>query len=318
MPAKAVYLLVVPGFADWEPAHAVAELRRHGQYRVELVGLSAKPVQSMGGVTVHPTKWASEVDPADVAVFILPGGDRWEREPLEPDLRALLGSLDRYDVPIAAICAATTVIAREGLVRGRRHTSNGLDYLEHHVPGYSDRDAYVDAPAVRDRGLITASGLADVEFAAEIMTELGVLSAEDRSRWTRLFRSGRPTEAATRSAESEPILPAQDVARTREFYESLGFRAGYFDHRYEILRRGTLVVHLEAHDDLAPDANRTSCYWRVPDADALYQEFAALGLPDEGIPRLTAPFDEPWGMREFTIKDPAGNLIRVGHELRNS
>ena len=26
MPAKAVYLLVVPGYADWEPAHAVAEL----------------------------------------------------------------------------------------------------------------------------------------------------------------------------------------------------------------------------------------------------------------------------------------------------
>lgn len=26
-PEKAVYLLVVEGFADWEPAHAVAELR---------------------------------------------------------------------------------------------------------------------------------------------------------------------------------------------------------------------------------------------------------------------------------------------------
>jgi hypothetical protein len=27
MPENAVYLLVVEGFADWEPAHAVAELR---------------------------------------------------------------------------------------------------------------------------------------------------------------------------------------------------------------------------------------------------------------------------------------------------
>ena len=49
MPEKAVYLLVVEGFADWEPAHAVAELRRHGQYRVESVGLTRTPVQSMGG-----------------------------------------------------------------------------------------------------------------------------------------------------------------------------------------------------------------------------------------------------------------------------
>jgi catechol 2,3-dioxygenase-like lactoylglutathione lyase family enzyme len=113
----------------------------------------------------------------------------------------------------------------------------------------------------------------------------------------------------------EPILPALDVARTRAFYELLGFTAGYFDNRYEILRRGYLVVHLEQNHDLVPERNTFSCYWRVADADRLFQEFAALGLPSTGLPRLTEPQDEPWGMREFTLKDPSGNLIRVGHEL---
>ncbi len=113
----------------------------------------------------------------------------------------------------------------------------------------------------------------------------------------------------------EPILPSQDLNITRSFYESLGFKAGYYDDRYDILRRGNLVVHLEHQDNLIPATNRTSCYWRVADADALYQEFALLGLPSEGLPRLAAPHDESWGMREFTIRDPAGNLIRVGHEL---
>lgn len=117
---------------------------------------------------------------------------------------------------------------------------------------------------------------------------------------------------------AEPILPAQDVSRTRAFYESLGFKAGYYDERYEILRRGNLVVHLEAQRDLMPAANHTSCYWRVPDADALYREFAALGLPAEGSPSLSEPSDEPWGMREFAMKDPAGNLIRIGHELSHA
>ena len=195
MPGKAVYLLVVSGFADWEPAHAIAELRRNGQYRVEVVGLSADAVQSMGGITVLPTKTIADVSLDDVAVFILPGGDRWEQQPLEPELQTLLLELDRQRVPIAAICAATTAIARAGLIRGRRHTSNGLGYLEQHAPGYRDQSAYVDAPAVRDDGLITASGLADVEFAAEIMTELDVLSAGDRALWTRLFRSGRLTSS---------------------------------------------------------------------------------------------------------------------------
>ena len=53
----------------------------------------------------------------------------------------------------------------------------------------------------------------------------------------------------------------------------------------------------------------------MTDADALYSEFAELGLPPEGSPSLSEPVDEPWGMREFTLRDPAGNLIRVGHEL---
>jgi len=191
MPTRAVYLLVVPGFADWEAAHAIAELRRRGQYRVETVGLTADPVQSMGGLTVQPTRTIAAVDAGDVAVFILPGGDRWEQQEPEPELKDLLHVLDQEHVPIAAICAATGVIARIGLLRGRRHTSNGLAYLRHHVPAYSDAATYVEAPAVRDRGLITASGLGDVEFAGEIMAELGVMSADDRRAWTTMFRGGR-------------------------------------------------------------------------------------------------------------------------------
>ena len=183
---------VVEGFADWEPAHAVAELRRHGQYRVESVGLTLAPVQSMGGIRVLPSRTVTEVDPAEVAVFILPGGDRWENSPVEPEIAQLVKRLDAQHVPLAAICAATVAVSRMGLLRGRRHTSNGLEYLRSHVPpGYSEAANYVDVPAVRDRGLITASGLGDVEFARELLEELSVLSAEDRAAWATIFRSAR-------------------------------------------------------------------------------------------------------------------------------
>jgi putative intracellular protease/amidase len=197
MPDKAVYLLVVEGFADWEPAHAVAELRRHGQFRVEAVGFTTGPVRSMGGVSVLPSMTVADVDPSDVAVLILPGGDRWETAPTEPELEELLRRLDREGVPIAAICAATTAIARMGLLRGRKHTSNGLEYLRRHAPGYAEAANYVDAPAVRDRGLITASGLGDVEFARELLAELNVMTAEDREVWATIFRTARlPAGAA--------------------------------------------------------------------------------------------------------------------------
>jgi len=194
MPDKAVYVFVMDGFADWEPAHALAELRRSGGYRIETVGLTASPVESMGGLHVMPTTTVNEVDPSDVAAFVLPGGDRWEKSPVEPELASLLKRIDEAGIPIGAICAATTAIAKVGLLKDRRHTSNGLAYMQSKVPGYDAASNYVAEPAVRDRKLITASGLADIEFARELFEELGVLSAQQRGMWASMFRSGRVPE----------------------------------------------------------------------------------------------------------------------------
>jgi putative intracellular protease/amidase len=196
MAKKAVYLLIVDGFADWEPSHALAELRRQGRFRVETVGLTSAPVQSMGGLTVLPSTAIADVDLSDVAAFIIPGGERWEQAAVEPEIATLLARLDQNGVPIAAICAATTVVARLGLLRGRRHTSNGLAFLQALVPGYTEAANYVDAPAVRDRKLITASGLGDVEFARELFEELEVMTPDDRAQWAQIFRSATlPTES---------------------------------------------------------------------------------------------------------------------------
>jgi hypothetical protein len=66
-----------------------------------------------------------------------------------------------------------------------------------HVTGSSEAANYVDAPAVRDRRLTTASELADVEFARELFEELNVLNPESRSLWALMFRSPKlPTGAA--------------------------------------------------------------------------------------------------------------------------
>jgi putative intracellular protease/amidase len=150
----------------------------------------------MGGIRVLPSTIVTRVDPADVAAFILPGGDRWENSPVEPEIEQLLNRLDAQGVPIAAICAVTVAISPLGLLRGRRHTSNGLEYLRSHVYGYAEAATYVDIPAVRDRGILTASGLGDVEFARELLEELNVLSVEDRAAWAAIFRSARLPKGA--------------------------------------------------------------------------------------------------------------------------
>jgi len=116
-----------------------------------------------------------------------------------------------------------------------------------------------------------------------------------------------------------PILPSRDLDETRGFYERLGFRAaGWWPREfggYAILVRGDISVHFFRFDEISPAENYAQCYWRVRDVDALYAECRSAGLPRSGIPRLDPVEDRPWGMREFAIVDPSGNLIRVGQEI---
>jgi putative intracellular protease/amidase len=186
----AVHALVFEGFADWEPAFALAELRRSGGLEVVTVGFDRTPIRSMGGLQVVPDRALAEIDPAAVRLILLPGGDLWEGQYPRAELETLLHDLQRTRVPIAAICGATLALARAGLLDDRRHTSNELAYLERMVPEYAGASRYVDALAVRDDGLITASGVGATEFAREIFEEVEVFSAADRPIWYHLFKYG--------------------------------------------------------------------------------------------------------------------------------
>ena len=74
MASSDVYVLVFDGFADWEPAHALAELRRSGRRHVVVVGFNRTPVVSMGGLHVQPQRSLDDVSADQVGLLILPGG----------------------------------------------------------------------------------------------------------------------------------------------------------------------------------------------------------------------------------------------------
>lgn len=184
------YLLVFDGFADWEPSFAVAEINKAERYSVKTVGFTPEPVVSMGGLRVLPDGSLGDVDRERAALVILPGGDMWEEGDGRAELWPLLRELHEEGVPVAAICGATLEVVRGGLHRGRRHTSNGLEYLRGLVPDYDGAGDYVPELAVRDGRLITASGAAPVEFAREILEVLDIYSESDRQTWFELFKYG--------------------------------------------------------------------------------------------------------------------------------
>jgi putative intracellular protease/amidase len=181
---RTAYALLRKGFADWEATSALAELRRTFKYPVKTIGLSSESVVSMGGLTVTADLVLSEFVPESASILILPGGEAWtegEVAEVSQAVRAVV-ALSR---PVAAICAATLALAHAGLLDHRLHTSNGKDFIEKHVPQYRGQNLYRPLRSVRDKGVITANGLAPFAFAAEIFRAL----QPDREKDIKVYES---------------------------------------------------------------------------------------------------------------------------------
>lgn len=113
-----------------------------------------------------------------------------------------------------------------------------------------------------------------------------------------------------------PILPSRSLPDTLDFYRRLGFAGDVHPHgNYAILTRGGVEIHFFGFPELVPGESIAGCYLRVADVDTIEQDFSAAGLPRAGIPRQDRLEDKPWGMREFAVVDPDGNLIRIGQIL---
>jgi putative intracellular protease/amidase len=187
-----VCFYVFDGFADWEAALALCEIRRPGDFRVRTVAQDRRPVQSMGGLAVLPDLALDEIDPAEVALAILPGGTAWERGEIA-QVSALVRRLHAGGATVGALAGGVLALAYAGLLDTRRHAGSYAGYIETYVPHYAGGAHYVgDALAVSDDRVVTASSVGHVEFASEIIAALGLYDERDRAIWYRLFKHGEP------------------------------------------------------------------------------------------------------------------------------
>jgi catechol 2,3-dioxygenase-like lactoylglutathione lyase family enzyme len=106
-------------------------------------------------------------------------------------------------------------------------------------------------------------------------------------------------------------LPAIDMNATAAFYQALGFSVDFKDDGWMILSRGPLELEFFPYPDLDPWSSSFSACVRVADVDALHAALSAANLPLHGIPRLTPPRDEPFGLRMAALIDLNGSLLRL-------
>ncbi|AZC13115.1 VOC family protein [Microbacterium sp. ABRD28] len=117
-----------------------------------------------------------------------------------------------------------------------------------------------------------------------------------------------------------PILLSRDLRRTLRFYEALGFEDRGSrppeEWHYLILARGDIALHFSEDPELDPLTTASMCYLCVDDAESLYEQWRAHVVPDAATGhRITPPATTEYGLVEFALVDPDGNLVRVGSPL---
>ena len=106
-----------------------------------------------------------------------------------------------------------------------------------------------------------------------------------------------------------PQLPARDVEAAQRWYRDvLGLNINWrWETSFGSVGRDHVELFLYETDD--PQTTRASVF--VDDADALYE-----AVRDRGADIADPLASKPWGIREFSLRDPDGNILRVGHAER--
>lgn len=164
--SKRVLCLLVNGFEEIETIAPVDLLRRAGA-NVVLASLSGeKWVTGRCEVTVRADAALADVMDQEFDLLLIPGGPGVKA--LRADGRAaqLARRYAQAGKPVAAICAAPTVLADAGLLTGRRFTAHFSVHGE--LP-----QALANERVVEDGNLITSRGAGTaVEFGLALVRKL--------------------------------------------------------------------------------------------------------------------------------------------------
>ncbi|MFD2670743.1 type 1 glutamine amidotransferase family protein [Marinicrinis sediminis] len=195
MQTKKAFLYVFHTMSDWEYGYLTAELNS-GRYfkknvaplKVMTVGANKEMITTMGGLNIKPDISLDEYTFEHKDLLILPGGTTWNEDIHQPILESIGQALKNGTI-VAAICGAIEALANRGYLDTRRHTSNHLAYTKMVCPNYKGEKFYDVESAISDANLVTASGIAPLEFAMEVLKKLDVFAPDTLHAWYHLNKT---------------------------------------------------------------------------------------------------------------------------------
>lgn len=192
---KKVLLVLLDEYSDWEGAFLSTALHNgvvpggEVKYKVHVVAPTLNAVRSIGGFRTSPD-YSFENMPKEYEALILIGGNRWDSPEAELVVPLVQKALDSGKL-VGAICGGASFLCAHGFLNHVKHTGNGLEELQQWGgERYTNEGGYVNAQAVSDGNVVTANGVAYLEFTREVLLRLEAGAVESIEMWYDFYKNG--------------------------------------------------------------------------------------------------------------------------------
>lgn len=162
---KKVMVPLANGFEEIEALTIVDVLRRIG-IEVDTVGVVSSMITGSHGIRVMTDRKLAEVKEEDYDAIVLPGGDPgYKNLARTSKLIEILKKMNSQGKLVAAICASPSILAKAGILEGKRATI--YPGMEKELPYPRDDRVVIDGNVITSQGPGTA-----IEFALAIVEAL--------------------------------------------------------------------------------------------------------------------------------------------------
>jgi predicted enzyme related to lactoylglutathione lyase len=120
-----------------------------------------------------------------------------------------------------------------------------------------------------------------------------------------------PSSNPQQFVQGAPVLHVRNVSATAAFYRDvLGFTWDFGGETYAVVWRDNSAIHFVKGEG---GPHGVHLFQWVKDVDAYYKE-----IVDRGAAVAAAPADQPYGIREFGVRDINGVSIVFGQDIEHA
>jgi putative intracellular protease/amidase len=184
-----ILVFIFDGMTDYEITFITHLLGADASKEIITIAYEDKMIKGRSGFIYKPSKLVTDVLNEDVEGLVITGG--WCGE-TRPELIELINNLNSKGKLISAICGAGTVfLAKAGVLNNIKYTTPVVEWTQKHIEVFGEKDPFprenlISKRVVRSGNIITAQGIAFIDFAIEICDWFNLFeSQEDRDNFAK-------------------------------------------------------------------------------------------------------------------------------------